>query len=135
MYRWRLFTMIAAIAGALVLLVLAGFTSIEKRLRTRATPPAQVTTLANWMKWQATAEDFYLGPSETHLTALGRSATLLPSGPSAYVFDASGQLVDWTADIGDDLTFGTKWPQKKPIRFLNRTEAVAWATRMQESPE
>lgn len=33
----------------------------------------------------------------------------LPSGPPAYVFDGSGTLVDWTADVGDHDAFVRKW--------------------------
>lgn len=34
----------------------------------------------------------------------------VPSGPAAYVFDETGQLVDWTSDTGDDATFRATWP-------------------------
>jgi hypothetical protein len=29
----------------------------------------------------------------------------LPSGPSAYLFDQSGRLVDFTLDVGDSIKF------------------------------
>ncbi len=34
---------------------------------------------------------------------------ILPSGPSAYVFDRRGKLIDWAADIGDNNVFDEKW--------------------------
>ena len=34
----------------------------------------------------------------------------VPSGPAAYVFDESGQMVEWSWDPGDDLDFQEKWP-------------------------
>lgn len=33
----------------------------------------------------------------------------LSSGPSAYVFDETGRLVDWTSDMGDDPVFANPW--------------------------
>jgi hypothetical protein len=33
----------------------------------------------------------------------------VPSGPAAYVFDQTGQMVDWSSDTGDDRTFMQRW--------------------------
>ncbi|TLD70204.1 hypothetical protein FEM03_13520 [Phragmitibacter flavus] len=48
-------------------------------------------------------EDFYVcfGPV--------RMPLILRSGPPAYVFDAHGNLVDWTLDTGDDSRFSSAW--------------------------
>lgn len=32
-----------------------------------------------------------------------------PSGPPGYVFDASGKLIDWSSDTGDDAGFQLEW--------------------------
>jgi len=34
----------------------------------------------------------------------------IPSGPAAYVFDASGRLIAWSRDTGDDSAFQKAWP-------------------------
>ena len=42
-----------------------------------------------------------------HICVFGELAPLwtLPSGPPAYLFDASGRLADSTADVGDSTKF------------------------------
>ncbi len=35
----------------------------------------------------------------------------LPSGPSCYVFDPAGKLVDWIPDNGESREWDTKWGQ------------------------
>jgi len=35
----------------------------------------------------------------------------LPSGPSCYVFDSSGKLVDWIPDNGESRDWDNKWGQ------------------------
>ncbi len=48
----------------------------------------------------------------TYFIAFGPMDTWLavPSGPAAYVFDESGDMVDWSSDIGDDASFQSQWP-------------------------
>jgi hypothetical protein len=38
------------------------------------------------------------------------STLAIPSGPPAYVFDDSGNLVYYSKAIGDDSNFHEKWP-------------------------
>lgn len=33
----------------------------------------------------------------------------VPSGPAAYVFDQTGQMVDWSRDTGENPSFATRW--------------------------
>lgn len=41
-----------------------------------------------------------------HVVVFGDAALwTLPSGPPAYLFDESGQLIDFTCDVGDSTTF------------------------------
>src|SRR5262249_204510 len=46
-----------------------------------------------------------------YLVATGRTRNLItvPSGPSEYVFDHHGELIDWSADVGDDDRFAGAW--------------------------
>jgi len=56
---------------------------------------------------------------------------LLPSGSSAYVFAQSGQLVDWSADIGDDSKFDERWQAQHSLqvgKFVRRSELATWLT-------
>ena len=40
----------------------------------------------------------------TYTVMLAPAGRYLASGPSAYLFDGTGQFVDWTADMGDFYT-------------------------------
>ena len=50
----------------------------------------------------------------------------LPSGPPAYVFDESRQLVDWTADQGDDPGFTSRWHAsgRRELTTIEMTELL-----------
>ena len=52
--------------------------------------------------------------NQQYIFVTGRMTPLwfvtIPSGPPCYVFDANGQLIDWTVDVGDDPRFQEKWP-------------------------
>ena len=43
----------------------------------------------------------------------GRLVPAVPSGPSAYIFDRSGRLVEWCWDIGDNSAFDDKWAAQR----------------------
>jgi hypothetical protein len=64
-----------------------------------------------------------VGRGEEYLCAVGPKAGLLASGPSAYVFDQTGVLQDWTADAGDDPRFREKWAFDRPVQDLSREAA------------
>jgi hypothetical protein len=49
-----------------------------------------------------------------------------PSGPPVYVFDRTGQLVDWTPDTGDDEEFHRRWLGSSGRRPVTRDEALRW---------
>lgn len=44
-------------------------------------------------------------------------AWAFPSNPPAYVFDSSGQFVEWSSDPGDDPHYQQRWPSrtKRPV--------------------
>lgn len=52
----------------------------------------------------------------------------LPSGPPCYIFDDAGNLVDWTADLGDSGEFQQRWPISAGAAPLATEEAsrIPW---------
>ena len=93
------------IAGPMLLL--GGCLLIEQIPMAMARPPADLETIGDFRTWkggkimgQATFES----AGETYTVMLGPAGRFLASGPSAYLFDARGRFVDWTADMGDFYT-------------------------------
>jgi hypothetical protein len=91
-----------------------------------AVPSAAAETFDGWITWQAQPRQFILLPDESHLLALGPLVGPLPSGPSAYVFDSSGRLVDWTTDMGDAPRFEKKWSVVYPLQIVDEEQARSW---------
>jgi hypothetical protein len=52
----------------------------------------------------------------------------LASGPPAYVFDKTGQLIDWTVDNGEAPTFYEKWYTNVQGENLPLEVAQKWFT-------
>jgi hypothetical protein len=48
----------------------------------------------------------------------------VPSGPPVCIFDESGTLVDYTADIGDDNRFREKWATRSAA--LHNRKEISW---------
>jgi hypothetical protein len=96
--------------------------------RYRAKPPADVRDLNSFLKWRTDAEPFRTTnvAGNEHLVATAKPVGLMPSGPPAYVFDPWGNLVDWSADTGDDRQFGVKWPEDPGGKVLDRSAAARW---------
>src|SRR5690348_2492427 len=86
-----------------VLVLVAAWVASERVMYRRTVPPAEVTNIDAFLKWRPATEEFaVLSSDDEHLMATSGGAGFLPSGSSAYVFDRSGRLVDWSPDIGDD---------------------------------
>lgn len=105
--RSTLYTAVAALlCGAL-------FLWYVRRTSDGITPPAQVTDLDSFLLHMPSPEQGYElsvgGVSFIELVGPMPPMSSLPSGPPAYVFDGSEQLVDWTADEGDDPRFVSRW--------------------------
>jgi hypothetical protein len=66
---------------------------------------------------------YELRPQWTTLQTLG-SAALLRSGPPSYVFDLSGNLVDWTIDRDEDTRYQRKWSASAERRSCSLQEAL-----------
>jgi len=112
-----------------VLLVVAWWTT-EKLLHYRVVPPPGVMDVRSFLQWRPSTEPFtILVGDDPHLLATGAWAGLLPSGSSAYVFDRTGRLVDWSPDVGDDDAFDKKWRAQESLgggNTVNRTDIDHW---------
>ena len=54
------------------------------------------------------------------LTSRSRGIMCIPSGPACYIFDSSGDMVDYSLDIGDNPRFQDKWPWPPEERNFER---------------
>lgn len=104
--------------GIIIFAVLIGgclTTEIVSQRRLR--PTGRATTLQEYLAWRPSAEQFSAVDvaGNQHVIAYGPMSSwlLLSSGPSAYVFDGSGRLVDWSSDIGDDSAFDERWSAQR----------------------
>jgi hypothetical protein len=86
-------------------------------------PPANVNDLDSYLAWKPDADRFVHLPDD-RLLSLGPGVGLLPSGPSAQVFDGEGKLVDSTADLGDDPDFKARWNITYPLKIEDRASVV-----------
>jgi hypothetical protein len=72
--------------------------------------------IESFLRWRPPPESvFYHLPAADgtpHLMATG-ALRLWASGPSAYIFDRSGRMVDWSSDIGDDPAFDRRWSAQR----------------------
>ncbi len=107
--------------------------------RSRATPPEQVSDLSSFLlHMPRPSAAFELIDGERRFIELfgepvaERSRLVLPSGPPAYVFDESLQLVDWTADQGDDSGYQDQW-YGMTRRLLGEDEAESLLTAHSEA--
>jgi hypothetical protein len=116
--------------GLIILAALVvGWLLTERMLYERTVPPRSVTTFAAFARWQPSPRDIEIiqQGGKDYLLALGPGGGLLPSGPSGYVFDRSGRLVDWSSDTGDDPRFQSKWfPTTTSGTHLNIDSAARW---------
>jgi hypothetical protein len=109
-------------------LLFAAVVTYESAACRRAAPPAHVKTLDSFLKWQPGSHPAVVrrfGGSD-HLVILGPLMGLLPSGPSAYAFDRSGRLIEWTADSGDAPHFQSRWHTVGPRIDVDCDFAVRW---------
>ena len=94
-------------------LLIGGCFTIETVSRGRVNPSGRASTLSEYLTWRSAASQFAAIEinGKEHVIAYGpwSSWLLLSSGPSAYVFDETGRLVDWSADIGDVSRFDDRW--------------------------
>ena len=118
------------LAGLIGLCVTAEFVG-----RRRVDPAGRASNLREYLAWRPSANRFAIVDvkGDPHLVAYGpkSSPLLLSSGPSAYVFDRAGRLVDWSPDIGDDSAFDGTWDAQRSAQRAetsSRSDAERFAT-------
>lgn len=115
----------------IVVLLIVTWLTTECLLYRRTVPPASVTGVDSFLNWQPHTTRFAILSQSggEYLMGTGPGGGLLPSGSSAYVFDRSGRLVDWSPDIGDDTDFDERWQAQRSLRTeesLSRQEVSRW---------
>jgi hypothetical protein len=124
------------IRGLVIFTVLiGGCLTTEYVSHRRVDPTGRVSTLSDYLAWRPAASEFAAVEvnGTQHVIAYGPKSSwlLLSSGPSAYVFDGTGRLVDWSTDIGDDSEFDDKWNAQRSRGMsgkLSRSEVQGRAT-------
>ncbi len=66
-------------------------------------PPSSVQTFDDFLEWQIPVEYCYEVNLRgvTYYHVIGPDARTLPSGGALYVFDAKGNYIGWSRDVGD----------------------------------
>lgn len=115
-----------------VLVVVGSFAAViadDVRALAEAEPPPGVSTLAEVLEWQPGPHSAWIHTADAveHLVMLGPRRGLTASGPSAYVFDRTGRLIDWTADAGDAPAFQARWwGGERTVVELDEKFATDW---------
>jgi hypothetical protein len=102
--------LILALIGCLLLF----WAKSEQRYLALVTPPSAATNLNSFLRIRpnVTKIEKITRGSSNYIVVLGnapRPGLSLPSGPPVYVFDATGSMVDWVADLGEASAFNNKW--------------------------
>lgn len=131
----RRFLRPSRVISLLVLVFLAAFFGLwvydEFRYAEAVAPPPGVNTFADFLDSDMPVDRIHRvqvnGKPWLHVIGNPPERRLaLPSGYPAWVFDASGNLVDWTADNGDGGPFVDKWGQQPRGTVITEQEARAW---------
>jgi hypothetical protein len=114
--------------GGCLSLLMVSYIGLEVLLIRRAKPPEGVQDFRAFMRWRPETNRFFLHAvdGQEFLEAVGPSAGVVPSGPSGYVFDRSGRLIDRTMDSGDDSRFQRHYRSSAPRRILDLPAAEEW---------
>ncbi len=106
-----------SIVGAIVILggvALIGSWFYSERSYARRVRPDGISDLRGFLARHSEVDRAFKiqrGENQYFVATLRVSSGMaLPSGPPAYVFDATGRLVDWSADTGEDPRYLTAWP-------------------------
>ena len=123
MRRWR--------RWIIAILLIGAWLGHHAWSQARVTPPSHVRTFEDLVRWRSPKRVMlFETEGRTWLIAYGPGAGIMPSGPSAYVFDSTGRLVDWAVDSGDDYDFQQRWSHSRAIwdsrRDVTPDDARAW---------
>jgi hypothetical protein len=125
--KWYHYTALVGVILAAGLV--GGFYAVKHALVGRVRPPHDVRDITAFVRWRPQTTQFAILQSSAgeYLITTGDEQSLLPSGPSAYVFDRNGQLTDWSYDIGDDPAFDARWNAQTAVRGERIVRAAALA--------
>ena len=89
-------------------------------------PPKTVDTVEEFLSWRPSTDQFRIHKheNETFVEAVGSRSRLLASGPSGYVFDQDGAMVDWTIDTGESVDFQRRWRDCWDSERVSREQAM-----------
>jgi hypothetical protein len=124
-------TGIAFLVIALTAALFVWISQYEHQRAASIAPPPNITNVFVFLKWRPETGSFVIieRTGEEYLMTNGLSRGVLASGPSAYVFDRTGQMVDWSYDIGDDPAFDEKWRAQHSMRgtrIISSTDVNKW---------
>lgn len=94
-------------------------------------PPTHVTGVEPFLEWRPGTNEFHFVRTKDgseHLMATGASRPF-GSAPSAYIFDRTGRLIDWSRDIGDDPDFDERWNAQLSLSaapVVSGADVVKW---------
>jgi hypothetical protein len=113
-----MFKKTAIVSGLIIALFILCLAAVwirsEARYSRAIRPPAGATNIVLFLKSRpdSTRPLLFTNEGRVYLEIsrpISNPGLALPSGPPAYIFDSSGDLVDWTPDLGDDPKFHSKW--------------------------
>lgn len=89
--------------------------------------PRGVDSIGAFLDWRIDIHVFAVVPGSRngHVVAVGPEKWTVTGGSPAYVFDATGRLVDWSSDIVDDSAFESRWKVKAARKNGQRLERSA----------
>src|SRR5690348_13846764 len=86
---------------AIPVCLLGGCILLDQIPMSVARPTKDLRTIEEFRAWKGGAimgKGIFESSGVTYTVMLAPAGRYLPSGPSAYLFDAKGQFIDWTAD-------------------------------------
>ncbi len=107
-----------------------GYIAFKDKQFDHAIPPHSVQTFHDFLEWQSEIK----GCREievrgvTYYHVIGPAARTLPSGGALYVFDANGNFIGWSKDVGDimrnEAVFYPNWwlPEGSSMKVMSIDE-------------
>ena len=120
--RWRVLDVILLTIFSLIPLYFIASCMMHHAV----TPPSHVIDVHTFLRWAPSTDRIKVLSldEETFYLAYGMGSSPLPSGPSAYVFDSTGHMVDWSSDMGDDGSFQRKWKPYDSEKRITATQLI-----------
>ena len=96
-------------------------------------PPSQVTSISEFIEWQHETDWYQFEHNGSEFVAVRTVALQWASGPPEYIFDRSGELVDWSRDLADDTKYSRKWRNRSDWRRMSSAEMRAFVAKSVET--